>query len=222
MTVTTDRDSHSASSGTESTAVQKRLEAFEVIGNRYFRSLVKFAPMFLVLMLIFDLLFGLDFLMGGNTFMRDKFRLTFAVVMLLELAVIKRVFADYPDTLFLCWTRTIAIRHEGDQSNEVETRFIRFLEEIEGLLNSRLFSLISGLIVALAALLATYPFVYFKIAKRFPEAGISPFVYVEVFFAFVFGLIVWRYVMIAISVGKLAGEPLTFIFRRNIVTNAED
>lgn len=165
-------------------------------------------PAVLALILLYDLLIGLRGLIGRQAFAGDWFRISFAIAIILEFLVINKVFAEVPRTLAITWRRRlIAGQADADGAGEqpAAEQFNAFLDRFEALLNHKAYALVVGLIVSLAILRGTYPFVYRDAYGTFPGT-ISPIVYAESFLGFFFGLFAWRYVVIAWMVGRLAND----------------
>lgn len=185
-------------------AVDERLETFDVIRSRRLRQVVSALPAVLGLVLLYDLLVGLEGLIGRSAFAGDWFRISFAVGIILEFVVINKVFAEVPRTLAIIWRRDL-IANPAAAGERVAERFNAFLDRFEALLNHKGYALVVGLLVSLAILRGTYPFVYRDAYGTFPGA-ISPVVFAESFVGFFFGLFAWRYAVIAFMIGRLASN----------------
>lgn len=185
-------------------AVSRRLATFEVIRSKRLRQVVGAMPALLALILLYDLLIGLDGLIGRQAFAGDWFRISFAIAIILEFLVINKVFAEVPRTLAITWRRNLIAAPSGSEQPAAE-RFSAFLDRFEALLNNRAYALVVGLVVSLAILRGTYPFVYRGAYGAFPDT-ISPIVYAESFLGFFFGLFAWRYMVIAWMIGRLAND----------------
>ena len=127
--------------------VTDRLEHFQVISEGWLRAAFEYAPVVLALLLLADWLFGY-----GN-YTRDLFLLTGALCILIELLLLRYLFAQVPDALRSLWTRGM-ICSAGPVTSEAH--FLNYLNQFEAALNRRQAWAVGGL-VALIGIALTYP-----------------------------------------------------------------
>jgi hypothetical protein len=179
----------------------ERLRVFNVISSQTLRSLVEFAPIGIILLLLVDLL------IGSSAFVGDAFRLSGVLVIAIEIFVLNYLFGQLRDTLELVWKRNLL--SDANDTDKQEA-YIQYIDEFDLRLNSR-WAVGVGVLGAIAGIVATYPIRYFF------QTGTSPFDFgdlaryyiwgnaaiVAVPLGYILGLLFWRVGVIAIFISKL-------------------
>ena len=106
-----------------------RLKTFNVISNRLFRVLVEYGSIGIIFLLL------ADWLIGSSAFVGDAFRFSGVLVIAIELFILNHLFGQLNNALELIWKRNLI--SDLNDSENLKTRFIRFMDEFDSSLNSQ-------------------------------------------------------------------------------------
>jgi hypothetical protein len=183
--------------------VEERLNKFQVIRNPFLRLTISFLPAFLVFVLL------ADWLVGSGIISRDLFRLTGLSGAVVQFIVANLLFSCVSEALISIWSQKSIIVSANPKSTG--DTFLVFLQKFERTLNNN-FSILSGIVFIIVAILSTYPARIWSSTGRIPYDNVGQFfsipaggvIILELIIAYIFGLIFWRFLVISFFIIQLS------------------
>lgn len=192
--------------------VVNRLNEFRILRDSRVRTILGWIPS-LLLLLVF-----VDWLLGVGTFSRDIFRMTGVLTVAFVLLAIQILFNRLPKVLETIWRRGLIDVSSNDDGVH---RFLEYISQFEAALNAK-YEVGLALLFAVGSLLATYPFRYWMIEKRFPFDLPGTMIYyfggqaamIAPILGLIVGVLAWRVGTIAYFIGVL-GEKFSLKIQIN-------
>jgi hypothetical protein len=186
---------------TETHEVIDRLNRFRILRNSRIRTIFRWIPALLALLVF------VDWMMGAGTFSRDTFRMTGTLTVAFVLLAIQILFDRIPKVLETIWRRGLI---DAPSHAAAIPTFLEYIDQFESTLNAK-YEMGLALLFAAGSLFATYPFRYWMIAKQFPFDLPGMVVYyfggqaaiIAPILGLIVGMLAWRVGTIAYFIGVL-------------------